>query len=82
MVNRQLKSSALQKHQTHINFKRCSTSCLRLTTQALYKGLEELSAKMSIELELHVNEAPFTRSFMLSDRELAQVRESKMPAVV
>lgn len=28
---------------------------------------------MAIELELHVNEAPFTRSFMLSDRELAQV---------
>lgn len=45
-------------------------------SQALYQGLDKLGAKMEVELEMHVNEAPFARSFMLSDCDLARVSAS------
>lgn len=41
--------------------------------QALYQGLEQLAARMEVQLEMHVNEAPFARSFILSDCDLARV---------
>lgn len=41
--------------------------------QALYQGLEQLAGHMEVQLEMHVNGAPFARSFMLSDCDLARV---------
>ena len=41
--------------------------------QALYQGLEQLAGRMEVQLEMHVNEAPFARSFILSDCDLARV---------
>ena len=49
--------------------------------QALYKGLEELARQFAIELELHINEAPYARSFMLSDCELARHELSALRAL-
>jgi hypothetical protein len=41
--------------------------------EALYQGLEQLAARMEVQLEMHVNEAPFARSFILSDCDLARI---------
>lgn len=54
-----------------------ATPCIILYTapapQALYQGLQQLAGRMEVQLEMHVNEAPFARSFILSDCDLARV---------
>jgi hypothetical protein len=47
--------------------------CFSPWLQALYQGLEQLAGRMEVQLEMHVNEAPFARSFILSDCDLARV---------
>lgn len=47
--------------------------CSAPAPQALYQGLEQLAGRMEVQLEMHVNEAPFARSFILSDCDLARV---------